>query len=293
MASDSQDPELQQEAGANRLAAIMADPAYRQADQDVDYLNTDETRGIRLQLDYQKAHRQMQRHGIEQTIVVFGSTQLVEPTEAARRVEQLREALASDPDDNGLQQRLARAERVAAKSHYYEEARRFGTLVGAVDGGDHPPVTLITGGGPGIMEAANRGAYDAGAKSVGLNITLPEEQLPNSYITPGLCFGFHYFATRKLHFLLRARALVAFPGGYGTLDELFDALTLIQTEKIEPLPIILVGEAYWTRVIDIPFLTSEGMITAQDAALVRYVETADQAWAAILTWHRERGLPLI
>jgi uncharacterized protein (TIGR00730 family) len=190
-----------------------------------------------------------------------------------------------------LKQRLGVAERMLAKSHYYEVAREFGRLVGqaSLDG---TPVMVMTGGGPGMMEAANRGACDVGAKSVGLNINLPHEQFPNPYITPGLCFRFHYFALRKLHFLLRAKALVAFPGGYGTIDELFEVLTLSQTRKIKPIPVVLVGESYWRRVIDVDFLVDEGVIDPEDRELFWFAETAEEAWSGILDWYKACGTPL-
>ncbi|HXY05341.1 MAG TPA: LOG family protein, partial [Burkholderiaceae bacterium] len=153
-------------------------------------------------------------------------------------------------------------------------------------------VMVVTGGGPGIMEAANRGAFDVGAKSIGLNIALPHEQYPNPYITPELCLRFHYFALRKLHFVLRARALVAFPGGYGTFDELFETLTLIQTRKIEPVPVVLVGEDYWRRAFDVDFLVDEGVIASEDREMFWYAETAEQIWDGILQWHESNGTPL-
>lgn len=276
-----------------RLQTLLDSPAYRQADEDIEYLNQDDTRGIRLLVDYQKPHSLMRQQGVEQTIVVFGGTRIVERAGAERRLNQLRVEVANSPDDLPLSIRLKRAERILAKSHYYDEARRLGELVGR-EGNDgvHPALTLMTGGGPGVMEAANRGAYEAGAKSVGLNISLPREQEPNSYITPGLCFGFHYFATRKLHFLLRAKALVAFPGGYGTIDELFDTLTLIQTEKIEPLPVVLVGKSFWEQALNIPFLIDEGVIDSEDAELFWYAETADEVWQGIQEWYRAKGTPL-
>jgi uncharacterized protein (TIGR00730 family) len=188
--------------------------------------------------------------------VVFGSTRICEPTTAHHKVEALRASLAADPSNAELERRLAIAERLHAKSHYYEVAREFGRLVGSANHGARKHHTVIvTGGGPGMMEAANRGAFDVGAKSVGLNISLPHEQYPNPYVTPELCFSLHYFALRKLHFLLRAKALVAFPGGYGTFDELFEVLTLVQTRKIKPIPVVLVGEAYWRRAVDMDFLS--------------------------------------
>ena len=153
-------------------------------------------------------------------------------------------------------------------------------------------MVVVTGGGPGVMEAANRGAYDVGAKTVGLNITLPHEQYPNPYVTPGLCFQFHYFALRKLHFLLRARALVAFPGGFGTFDELFETLTLVQTRKIKPVPVILVGEDYWRRAVDLDFLVAEGVIDAEDRELLWFAETAQEIWDGIRHWYQLAGEPL-
>ncbi len=276
-----------------RVRALMESPAYRQADEDVDFLKEDATRGIRLQLDYSKPEFLLKRHGIEHTIVVFGSTRIKEPAAAKRVVEELEQALADDPSDTALQRRLEVARRILDKSRYYPIAREFGRLVG--DSGSGPGdnrVVLMTGGGPGMMEAANRGAWEAGAKSIGLNITLPHEQYPNPYLTPGLCFRFHYFALRKLHFLLRAKALVAFPGGYGTLDELFETLTLIQTRKIKPLPVILVGESYWRKAIDFDFLAEEGVIDEEDRELFWFAETAIDIWEGILQWHEANGTPL-
>ena len=251
-------------------------------------------RGPRLELDYLKAELQLRRHGVTDTIVVFGSTRLVEPSAAAARLLAAQCALAARPDDAALAQEAAISQRISDKSIYYDIAREFGALVGAA-----PPMAnggrlaIITGGGPGIMEAANRGALDAGAMSVGLNITLPHEQFPNPYVTPDLCLRFHYFALRKMHFLLRARALVAFPGGFGTMDELFETLTLAQTRKIAPMPIILVGERYWRRAFDIDFLVSEGVIDPEDRELLWYAETAEEIWSDILRWCAKSGNPLI
>ena len=185
---------------------------------------------------------------------------------------------------------MVHAERLLERSHYYEAAREFARLVSAKyqDGGPYDYV-IVTGGGPGIMEAANRGAYDVGAKSVGLNIRLPHEQQPNPYITPDLCFQFHYFAMRKLHFLLRAKALVAFPGGFGTLDELFDALALRQTGRMQAIPIILFGREYWQRVIDFQFLADEGTIADEDLDLLDFAETAAEAWAVIQRGSKGEG----
>jgi uncharacterized protein (TIGR00730 family) len=276
-----------------RVRAIMESPNFREADRDSDFLHRDEARGVRLHVDYLKAELLLHEHGVQHTIVVFGSTRVCEPDEARRRVAELLDALERRPGDKALRQRLAKAERILEKSRYYEIAREFGRIAGMSGRGpEDSRVTLMTGGGPGIMEAANRGAYDAGAKSIGLNITLPHEQYPNPYVTPELCFQFHYFALRKLHFLRRACALVAFPGGYGTLDELFETLTLIQSRKIPPVPVILVGEAYWTKLVDIDFLVEEGTIDEEDRELFWYAENAREIWKGILQWHKENDTPL-
>jgi len=276
-----------------RLERILSSPSYRRIDEDVAFLDTDETRGVRLQLDYLKPQLLLERHGIEHTIAVFGSTRIVEPATAEQRVASLRRALAQQPDDAELRARLARAERLAATSHYYEVARELGRLVAeAGEGPGDRRLVVVTGGGPGMMEAANRGADEAGAATVGLNIELPREQFPNPYVTPDLCFRFHYFALRKMHFLLRAKALVAFPGGFGTLDELLDVLTLVQTRKIAPLPIVLVDEKFWHRVIDFEFLVDEGMIDPEDRDIFWFAETAEEAWEGILAWYAEKGQPL-
>jgi uncharacterized protein (TIGR00730 family) len=269
-----------------RLRAILESPSYREADRDIDFLNHDATRGVRLDIDYFKAELLLTQHDVAHTVVVFGGTRIAEPAAARRTVEALRAGVTAKPGDDELRLRLERAERILAKSHYYEVARQFGRLVGQSGGSSQKSrIVVLTGGGPGIMEAANRGAFDAGAKTVGLNISLPHEQFPNPYITPDLCFRFHYFAIRKLHFLLRARALVAFPGGYGTLDELFETLTLVQTRKIKPVPVVLVGEQYWRRVFDVDFLVDEGVIEPEDRELFWYAETAEEIWQGVLRWH--------
>lgn len=277
-----------------RVAALLAGPSYRQADRDVEFLNQDETRGVRLQIDYLKAELLLRQHGVERTIVVFGSTRLTEPAAALRRVEALRAQLAARPGDADVARRAAVAERVLDNSRYYDVARDLGRIVGSAgEGPQDCRVTIATGGGPGIMEAANRGAFDVGAKSIGLNIALTQEQYPNPYIAPELCFRFHYFAIRKLHFLLRACALVAFPGGYGTLDELFETLALIQTRSIRPVPVVLVGERYWRRAFDVDFLVDEGAIEPEDRELFWYAETAAEIWAGLIRWHEASGTPLL
>jgi uncharacterized protein (TIGR00730 family) len=276
-----------------RIQAIRENPSYRLAEQDIDFIRRDDIRGPRLQLEYLKPEIMLSEEGIDHTIVVFGSTRIPEPAAARRQLEALRTAQAAGPSGVELARRVAVAERILAKSQYYDVAREFGRLVG--DAGWHaskPRVVVMTGGGPGIMEAANRGAFDAGAKSVGLNIDLPHEQYPNPYISPELCFRFHYFALRKLHLLLRAKALIAFPGGYGTIDELFEILTLIQTRKIKPIPVVLVGESYWRRAVDIDFLADEGVIDQEDRELFWFAETAQEIWSGIVDWYEACGEPL-
>jgi uncharacterized protein (TIGR00730 family) len=277
-----------------RVRRLLASPTFVQADKDIDFLDGDATRGVRLQIDYLKAELELRARGVEHTIVVFGGTRIVEPAAAARRVEELEKALVAAPGDAQLEKRLAIAERVLAKSRYYDVARDFGRLVGgcAVGGADCR-LLLMTGGGPGIMEAANRGAHDVGAASIGLNIVLPREQFPNPYISEDFCFRFHYFAMRKLHFLLRARALVAFPGGYGTFDEVFETLTLVQAGTIPPVPVVLVGESYWRRAVDFDFLIDEGVIEREDRELFWFAESAQDIWGSILAWHEQRGQPLV
>jgi uncharacterized protein (TIGR00730 family) len=277
-----------------RIAAILASPSYREADQDVDFLTRADTRGLRLQVDYLKPELLLEERGITHTIVVFGSTRILEPAAARRRVGQLEQALAADADNPQLRRQLAVAERILAKSHYYDVARELGRLVGnAGQGPRDRRVVVMTGGGPGMMEAANRGAHDVGADSIGMNINLPHEQYPNPYITPDLCFRFHYFALRKLHFLLRAKALVAFPGGYGTMDELFETLTLVQTRKIAPVPVVLVGERYWRQAFNVDFFVDEGVIDQEDSELFWFAETAQEIWDGILHWHEVSGTPLL
>ncbi|MHB8354265.1 MAG: LOG family protein, partial [Burkholderiales bacterium] len=272
-------PAVEDARAAARQRAIMASPSYIEPDRDLDFLHEDITRGTRLQLDYLKAEHAMVAQGIQRTIVVFGSTRLREPDTARRELATAHHEFATDPGDETKQRLLRLAERRMELSRYYEVGRELGRLVGL--SGKSPEdsrLVIMTGGGPGGMEAANRGAFEVGARSVGLNITLPREQYPNPYVTPGLCFQFHYFALRKLHFMKRAAALVALPGGFGTMDELLGALTLVQTRKVQPMPIILVGEAYWRGVFDADFLLEHGKIDAEDMDLYWFAETAQEVW---------------
>jgi uncharacterized protein (TIGR00730 family) len=276
------------------LEAILRSPAYRQADQDLDFLQEEDNRGLRLQLEYLKVEASLRKHGIRHTIVVFGGTRVVERAAAVRQVKQAEAALAADPSSAARKQELAIAQRVQAKSQYYDMARELGRLVGqAGKNARGGKMLIMTGGGPGIMEAANRGAADAGAQSIGLNISLPHEQFPNPYVSPELCFRFRYFALRKLHFVMRARALVAFPGGFGTLDELFEVLALAQTGKTPPVPVVLVGQSYWRKVFDANVLYQEGVIDAADLKLFWFADTAQDAWRSILDWYEKTGEPLL
>ena len=273
-----------------RTSALREAPSYRIAFEDTDFLMREDLRPVRLQLELLKPEMLLRQHHINSTIVVFGSARVPSPEDADAHIRRAEAAVEADPDSARARADLRRAQRQRERVKYYEEARRFAALVSSqakTDGGRE--CVIITGGGPGIMEAANRGAYEIGAKSIGLNIDIPHEQEPNPYISPELCFRFHYFALRKMHFMLRARALVAFPGGFGTLDELFDALTLIQTKVIEPIPILLVGREYWERVLALDVMVEEGTIAPEDRDLVEFVQTAEEAWRAILAVHPELG----
>ena len=277
-----------------RVRRIMASVSYRRADCDLEFLQRDELRSTRLQLEFLKPELILLEHGVCDTIVVFGGTRIVEPAAARLKVEHARKALEQNPQDPSLKNRLTVCQRILAKSHYYEVAREFGQIVGRTgQQSSGCRLIVVTGGGAGLMEAANRGAYEVGAKSAGLNIVLPDEQFPNPYITPELCFQFRYFGLRKMHFMMRAKAFVAFPGGYGTLDELFEALCLIQTRKIKPLPVILVGEQYWRRVFDVDFLAAEGTIDPEDVELFCFAETAEQIWKFICDWYEKNGERLV
>ena len=254
--------------------------AYRLAFADNEFLLRRETRGIRFQLELLKPDLAQQELGIDSTIVVFGSARFREPAEAER---QLHKAQASgDPAE------IRRAQALLRNAHYYEKSRRFAQLVAdySLSCAKDEQLYIATGGGPGIMEAANRGAHDRGALNVGLNILLPHEQEPNPYISPELSFKFHYFALRKMHFLMRAKALVAFPGGFGTLDELFEVLTLVQCRKSKPVPIFLFGSDYWKRLLNLEVLVEEGAISPQDLDLLQYVDEPEQAWEDIRKFYQ-------
>ena len=256
--------------------------SYIQADQDTEFLQRDELRPIRIGLELLKPELIQREEGICSTVVVFGSSRLLEPAVAKQTLQAAEEGVACSPGDPEAQQRVAVARRQLALSKYYDIAREFGRLVSStcqVQG--RCDYVVVTGGGPGIMEAANRGAADVQAKSIGLNITLPHEQYPNPYITPRLSFQFRYFAIRKMHFLIRAKALVAFPGGFGTLDELFETLTLLQTGKTDSVIVVLIGREFWERLINWNWLVDNGLISRADLQLFHYAESAQEAWDLI------------
>ena len=278
----------------DRIERLKKSGAYLRAYEDQAFLHREDLRPVRLQLELLKPELRLQEEQIKSTVVVFGSTRTVERSDMQPIVAKLEKQLARKPRDRKLAVDLKMARRLLAKSRYYDEAREFARIVSStcqIDG--RCDFVIVTGGGPGIMEAANRGASDVGAKSVGLNITLPLEQFPNPYITPELCFQFHYFALRKMHFLMRARAMVAFPGGYGTMDELFETLTLVQTRKVKPLPVILFGAKFWNRAIDFKFLRDEGVIAPEDLDLFQFAETAVEAWELIQSFYRKRGVDFV
>ncbi len=268
------------------LKKILQSPTYRKAYEDIDFMKRSELRPVRLQLELLKPEMIMNEQKIRSTIVVFGSARVLPRDEAEANLKAVEAELAQHPEDPTLQRKLARAKQLVQQAEYYEAAREFSRIVSTSCqiNGDCDYV-IVTGGGPGIMEAANRGAFEIGAKSIGLNITLPHEQEPNPYITPELCFQFHYFALRKMHFVMRARALMIFPGGFGTLDELFETLTLIQTQKKRPIPVLLYDESYWNRLINFEFLAEQGMISREDLEIFQFVESPQEAWEIIVRFY--------
>ncbi|HEV3136784.1 MAG TPA: TIGR00730 family Rossman fold protein [Pirellulales bacterium] len=270
----------------DNLRAILNSSSYVLAERDTALLARRELRPVRLQLELLKPELLLHEHNIESTIVIFGSTRIGERGELEKRLQTAKAAMVANPSDPRTAREVARAERMLAKAPCYEAAREFARIVATHGQNDVRRYVVVTGGGPGIMEAANRGAFDAGAESVGLNITLATEQVPNPYITADLCFQFHYFALRKFHFLLRAQALVVFPGGFGTLDEFFDAITLRQTRSMQEIPIVMFGREYWEQVIDFQFLADEGVIEDAHLDLVSFAETPEEVWNIIANFHR-------
>jgi uncharacterized protein (TIGR00730 family) len=275
------DPTARNFPSAEEEAASLAQPqryagpesAYRLAFADTAFLLREELRPVRMQLELLKPELVQQEHGIRSTIVIFGSARIAAPEQAAQALERARVS--------GDAQALRRAETALAMSRWYDEARRLAAIVTERSRSHAWPIYVVTGGGPGIMEAGNRGADEVGGKSIGLNIVLPREQMPNPYITPALCFQFHYFGLRKMHFLMRSIALACFPGGFGTLDELFESITLMQTGKSRRLPVLLFGREFWQRLIDFDYLVQTGMVGVADLELFRFVESAEEAWEVL------------
>ncbi len=254
--------------------------AYKLAYADQDFLLRDELRGLRFQLELQKPEMILQEEGVESTVVIFGSARFLAPEDAEQALK--------DAEKSGDPAKIRIARRDQRNSHFYQESRKLASIITehAANCPTAERLHVMTGGGPGVMEAANRGANESGGRSIGLNIVLPHEQKPNPYISPEFCFRFHYFGIRKMHFMLRAKALVVFPGGFGTLDELFEALTLIQTEKSRKVPVVLVGHAFWRRAINLEFLRDEGVISAEDVNRITTVDTAEQAWQVIAGFYK-------
>ncbi|KQN81281.1 LOG family protein [Sphingomonas sp. Leaf62] len=254
-------------------------PAYRLAFQDMEFLLRDDLRPVRFQLELLKPSLLLDEANIASTFVIYGSARIPEPDKADMLLD-----LAQDDKARAI------AERIVAKAHYYDVARELafhaGQFPNDVNGKRH--FVVCSGGGPSIMEAANRGANEAGAESIGLNIVLPHEQAPNPYVTPALSMQFHYFALRKMHFLLRARAVAVFPGGFGTFDESFELLTLIQTGKIEPIPVLFYGREFWNRVVNWDALVEEGVISERDLDLITFVETAEEGWNVVRKFYEDR-----
>ena len=268
-------PSAQEEAKIPSPPSLYDGPrsSYKLAFTDKEFLLREELRPVRMQLELLKPELVQTEQGVHATIVMYGSARVVARDVALRLLDDARAA--------GDSAALRIAERHVEMARYYEEARRFAALVTVRSRNLDSPIYIVTGGGPGIMEAGNRGAHEVGGRSVGMNIVLPHEQAPNPYITPELCFQFHYFGVRKMHLLMRSIALVCFPGGFGTLDEMFEVLTLIQTGKSRRRPVLLFGRDFWTRLIDFDLLVETGMIAEADTALFRFVETADEAWGVI------------
>ncbi len=261
--------------------------AYRLAFADPDFLLRRETRGVRFQLELLKPDLTLQEHHIDATVVVYGSARFLSREDAETRLAAAQREATANPESSVATAELAHAERQLENARYYEDARAFGRIIADYQQRCAPGENLVvcTGGGPGVMEAANRGVYEGHGTSIGLNIVLPHEQTHNPYITPELCFKFHYFATRKMHFMMRAKALVAFPGGFGTLDELFETLTLIQNQKARRVPVVLYGSAFWKRLVDFQLLVDVGTIAARDLDLFHMVDTPQAAWQVIANFY--------
>lgn len=264
----------------------VAASTYRLAFSDDDFLLRRELRPVRLQLELLKPELILHEEKIDSTVVIFGSARIPEAKAAKANLAKLQRLAMKQAGNKELARKVKIAKNILDKSRYYDEARKLGAMISqACQSNSEREFVVVTGGGPGIMEAANRGASDVKAKNIGFNIVLPMEQQPNQYISPELNFQFHYFAIRKMHFLIRAKALIAFPGGFGTLDELFEALTLLQTKKIEAIPVILFGREFWNKIINFKGLVDEGTISEDDLELFQFVETAEEAWNIIARFY--------
>tara|TARA_A100001011_G_scaffold14154_1_gene15002 strand:- start:247 stop:1095 length:849 start_codon:yes stop_codon:yes gene_type:complete len=278
----SQNRSDDQELVSKNLELIISSSNYQLAHEDRELLNSDEMRGVRMLLEINKPEKILEEQNILSTIIVFGGASLSDKSSIDRRIELAKNSLAKDPSSSNLERELTRLKNLQSISHYYDSAREFAKIVSRQNQKEHcNSHVIVTGGGPGIMEAANRGAFDADCKSIGLNISLPNEQHPNAYITPGLCFKFNYFALRKFHFVMRSVAAVFFPGGFGTFDELFELLTLRQTGMKTEIPIILFGRDYWSKVINFQFLSDHGLISDEHMNLFQYADSASEAWDII------------
>lgn len=271
---------------SKEVLALRSSKAYRKAYLDPEFLTSDELRPVRLQLELQKPEMTLSEYGVKSTVVCFGSARILDKKQSSARVAAMTALQKKHPRDSVIKNKLGSAKRLEASARYYEVARDFGKLISRTRIKDRKLV-VVTGGGPGIMEAANRGAHEAGEKSIGLNITLEMEQGPNPYVSPEFCFRFHYFAIRKMHFVMRARALVVFPGGFGTMDEMFEVMTLVQTGKKSRLPIILVGEDYWTDVMNFQNMARWGYISTEDLKLFTFAETGRQIVDQIAEFYKK------
>ena len=278
----SQNRSDDQELVSKNLELIISSSNYQLAHEDRELLNSDEMRGVRMLLEINKPEKILEEQNILSTIIVFGGASLSDKRSIDLRIELAKNSLTKDPSSSNLERELTRLKNLQSISHYYDSAREFAKIVSRQNQKEHcNSHVIVTGGGPGIMEAANRGAFDADCKSIGLNISLPNEQHPNAYITPGLCFKFNYFALRKFHFVMRSVAAVFFPGGFGTFDELFELLTLRQTGMKTEIPIILFGRDYWSKVINFQFLSDHGLISDEHMNLFQYADSASEAWDII------------
>ena len=264
------------------LNLIINSDSYKLAHEDIGFLSRDEMRGVRMLLEITKTDLILEANKILSTIIIFGGASITEESNTKKRVKNIKELIKKNPTSILLKRNLKRLENLLSMSHYYQSAMEFSKLASISNQNkNYNSDVIVTGGGPGIMEAANRGAFEANCKSIGLNISLPNEQIPNAFITPGLCFKFNYFALRKIHFVMRSIAAVFFPGGFGTLDELFELLTLRQTGMKTKIPIILFGRDYWDKIINFEYLADHGLIADEDLNLFKYADSASEAWEII------------